>query len=103
MSSEESSGERGRIMRRRESTLDLFREAEEVKELSDGYAFRFRDRQEQLAAILALISIERECAPLLTFELQFAPQRGPLWLRIRGPEGVKAYIKGGLSAPRHLT
>jgi hypothetical protein len=103
MFSEDASRGQERIMRRRESNLDLFREAEEVNELSDGYAFRFSDTREQLTAILALISIERECAPLLTFELQFAPQRGPLWLRIRGPEGVKAYIKNGLSTPRRLT
>nr|BBH93533.1 hypothetical protein KTA_17320 [Thermogemmatispora argillosa] len=90
-------------MRRRESNLDLFREAEEVRELSDGYAFRFSATHEQLAAILALIEGERECAPLLTFELEFTPQRGPLWLHIRGPEGTKAYIKQGLSAPRRLT
>ncbi|WP_376797160.1 hypothetical protein [Thermogemmatispora sp.] len=89
-------------MRRQESSLDLFREAEEVEELSDGYAFRFRGEPAQLAAILALIKVERECAPLLAFELQFAPQRGPLWLRIRGPEGTKAYVRKGLSAPRRL-
>ncbi|MBX5449118.1 hypothetical protein [Thermogemmatispora sp.] len=102
MSSEEASKKQGRVMRRRESDLDLFRQAEEVRELSDGYAFRFSAKQEQLAAILALIDVERECAPLLTFELQFTPQRGPLWLHIRGPEGTKAYIKQGLSASRHL-
>jgi hypothetical protein len=95
-------GEKRRPMLRRESRLDLFREAEAVEELPDGYAFRFACTQERIGAILKLITVERSCSPFLTFELIFSAQEGPLWLRLRGPAESKAYIENGLSAPQRL-
>ncbi|MBI4409686.1 MAG: hypothetical protein HY561_08265 [Gemmatimonadetes bacterium] len=40
---------------------------------------------------MEFILFERGCCPFLRFELEFEPG-GPLWLRIRGPEGAKEFI-----------
>jgi hypothetical protein len=90
------------VMRRQESDLRPLTEAEEVVELADGYAFRFAATPERIADLVALIAVERECSPFLTVELVFTPHAGPLWLRLRGPEGTKARIRKGLSAPHRL-
>lgn len=65
---------------------------DEIAELADGYAFRFAPDEELLAELLAFIAAERRCCPFLTFELAFAPYRGPLWLRLRGSPRVKDFI-----------
>jgi len=39
---------------------------------------------------------ERDCCPFFTFELAFAPDHGPVWLRLRGPEGAKAVVEAML-------
>jgi hypothetical protein len=35
------------------------------------------------------------CCPFFTFELTFEPDSGPIWLRVRGQEGVKEFISVG--------
>lgn len=70
----------------------LFGGVEQVWELNNGYAFRFPGDADQATEILRFIAAERECCPFFTFELLFEPDRGPLWLRVRGPEGAKAFI-----------
>jgi hypothetical protein len=68
--------------------------AEEREELEDGYAFRFAvERYDQVAAFVAN---ERRCCPFLRFELVIEPDGGPLTLRMRGREGVKAILAAEL-------
>jgi len=47
--------------------------------------------------VLDFIQGERSCCLFFTFELVFLPNQGPLWLHIRGPEGVKEMIKDMLA------
>ena len=54
----------------------------EIRELPDGYAYRFDGEHYQLAA--EFIANERLCCPFLTFGLDVSPQRGPVWLRMTG-------------------
>jgi hypothetical protein len=70
----------------------LFGEAvQERHELPDGYAFRFRaDDYPHLAAFIAN---ERLCCPFFRFGLELTPARGPIWLRITGGDGVKAFMQ----------
>lgn len=70
----------------------LFSAAEEVEELPDGYGYRFPADQEWLAKIVQFIGFERECCPFFTFELVFAPNQGPVWLRLRGSAEIKAFV-----------
>lgn len=65
----------------------------EVSELSDGYGFRFSADQPTILLVSEFIARERLCCPFFTFELVVEPEDGPVWLRLRGAEGVKEFIK----------
>ena len=72
---------------------DIFGNCQEVAELADGYAFRFPGDNEWAAKLVEFIAFERKCCPFFTFELAFEPQEGPMWLRLKGPEGVKSFVQ----------
>lgn len=63
--------------------------------LCNGYAFRYEP--EALEAVARFVANERKCCPFLTFELTLAPESGPLWLRMTGPEGTRAVIDAELN------
>jgi hypothetical protein len=71
----------------------LFRQAQTVKELPDGYAFQFSGTAETIGPLLDFIVTERECCPFFTIELLFAPGLGPVWLHLRGSEAVKRFVQ----------
>ena len=83
---------------RQEDNGTLFTQVSRVTELADGYAFQFPGTEEQIAQLLRFINAERQCCPFFVFELAFEQQEGPIWLRIRGPEGVKAIVQQWASA-----
>ena len=73
---------------------DLFAGADQVDELPDGYAFRFAVTEDRIDRLARFIAAERRCCPFFTFKLVFEPAEGPVWLRLRGPDGVKEFIRG---------
>lgn len=73
--------------------VEIFAAALESRELSDGYAFRFPSDGEWLTRLAAFIVDERQCCPFFTFELVVEPGEGPIWLRLRGRDGVKDFIR----------
>jgi len=77
---------------RRDEIARLFAGRQQVWELPDGYAVRFTGDDNVAVGLLRFISGERACCPFFTFELTFEPQRGPIWLRLRGPEGTKGVV-----------
>lgn len=77
-------------------THELFRHAVEITELDDGFAFRFPAFAPWAARILAFVAEERQCCPFFQFELIVAPDDGPVSLRLRGSEEVKAFVLGEL-------
>jgi hypothetical protein len=64
----------------------------EMKELEDGYAYRFPSDSEWLATLSKLIIVERECCPFLRFQLRLEPADGPIWLELTGPHGTKDFL-----------
>ena len=68
----------------------------EVQNLADGYAFRFSAEQSTILLVSEFIARERLCCPFFRFELIAEGEDGPLWLRLRGREGVKEFIKAEL-------
>ena len=63
---------------------------------AEGYAFRFdADAFDDLARWIAN---ERRCCPFLSFALELAPDGGPLWLRLTGPAGTRAFLDAELPA-----
>ena len=71
---------------------DLFAGADRVDELPDGYAFRFAVTEDRIDRLTRFIAAERRCCPFFTFELVAERDEGPLWLSLRGREGVKEFI-----------
>ncbi len=71
----------------------VFRAAEEIRELADGYAFRLPGDAETLSKAAEFIALERLCCPFLGFALEVEPEGGPIWLRPTGRVGVKAFIR----------
>jgi hypothetical protein len=81
-----------RARRTAELETETFAAVLEIRELPNGYAFRFPADAEWLSRLAAFVAEERHCCPFFTFELVFEPAEGPIWLRLRGREGVKAFI-----------
>jgi len=67
--------------------------AQEYRELPDGYAFRFPADTKSFQTIAEWVDLERACCPFFSFNLEMEREGGPLWLRLRGREGVKPFIK----------
>lgn len=80
--------------KRRDVVLQtFFNHRDGTEELDDGFAFRFDDARKWALPALEFIEIEQTCCPFFRFELEFAPNAGPLRLTLRGPDGVKAFIR----------
>jgi hypothetical protein len=71
----------------------LFAAAQEVQELSNGYAIRFMNEPGRFMAIAKFIENERLCCPFFNFGLELEPNNGPLWLKLTGGEGVKEILQ----------
>ena len=75
---------------------ELFQErAKERAALPNGYAIRFLP--DALDAVARFIANERKCCPFMSFELTLAPESGPLWLRMTGPEGTQGVLDAELN------
>jgi hypothetical protein len=62
---------------------------QEVRELSDGYTFRFSVEPSTVLLAAEFITLERLCCPFLPLVLEVEYERGPLWLTLTGREGAK--------------
>ena len=71
----------------------LFRLAQEVQELPDGFAIRFLHSPGRFMQMATFVENERLCCPFFNFELDVEPNNGPLWLRLTGQEGVKELLR----------
>ena len=79
--------------RYKEITAKLNAERQSVKELSDGYAFRFKAESQLIQDVAEFIVYERLCCPFFDFELAVEQDSNRLWLRLRGQEGIKEFIR----------
>ena len=70
----------------------LFSSVSEIKELSNGYAFRLPNESEVLLKVAEFISLERLCCPFFDFTLEVEREGGSIWLHLTGREGVKPFI-----------
>ena len=46
-----------------------------------------------IAKLSEFISLEKLCCPFLKFVIEVEAEGGPVWLRLTGREGVKAFIR----------
>ena len=79
--------------RYKELTENLRESRQSVKELSDGYAFRFKAESQMILDVAEFIVYERLCCPFFNFELVVEPDTNRLWLNLRGQSGIKEFIQ----------
>jgi hypothetical protein len=65
----------------------------EIQELPDGYSFRLRNESVSLVEAAEWISYESKCCPFLDLEIRLERDSGPLWLKLRGKDGIKPFIR----------
>lgn len=64
----------------REITENLHDSRQSIKELSDGYAFRFKGDAQMILEAAEFIVYERLCCPFFNFELAVEQDMNRLWL-----------------------
>ena len=74
-------------------TYKIERARVETVDLANGFAFRFQDSTVSLADLAEWVSEERKCCPFFDFEIELQGNNGPLWLKLRGQNGVKAFMR----------
>jgi hypothetical protein len=58
----------------------------------DGYALLLEPAQFSMDQALEWTKLERECCPFLEVEVRWDIENGPVWLDLKGPQGVKDFI-----------
>jgi hypothetical protein len=66
----------------------------ETTELADGFEFRFSPDALSLAELADWATTESRCCPFFDLELGVEREGGAVWLRVKGREGVKQFIRG---------
>lgn len=77
----------------RRTSEAVFDAVEGLRELPDGYAFQLSPETDIIQKTGTFISGERRCCPFFHFTLEVEPNRGPVWLKLTGRDGVKQYIE----------
>lgn len=77
----------------KELTGRLRESIKEVREMADGYAFRFAGETDQITLVAEWVALERLCCPFFDFQLEVGSRDKPLWLRITGRAGVKSFMQ----------
>ena len=87
------------------TSRELFARIEEFRELPDGYEFRLAEGPGLISQLAEFVSLEKLCCPFLNFMIEIGAENGPVWLRLTGRDGVKAFIReeiAGLTGFRGL-
>jgi hypothetical protein len=66
-----------------------------VEESVDGYQFEFHSDEATFELVAHWADGERLCCPF--FEIELDHEAGAVWLRLKGPDGAKKFIRAELS------
>jgi hypothetical protein len=80
-------------LRQRSLHRQLNADVEEVRELADGYAFRYSPDRVVLLAIAEFVANERLCCPFFEFGITVERDGGPVWFRIMGEGKAKRVLE----------
>ena len=64
-----------------------------VRELANGYAFRFPADMTTVQLVAEWAAGERLCCPFFDIQIRLEPEGGPMWLTLTGREGTKRFIQ----------
>jgi hypothetical protein len=65
----------------------------EINELADGYAFRYQPGSVSLVELADWVDSEARCCPFFDMAISVEREGGPVWLMLRGKDGVKQFIR----------
>lgn len=82
----------GQRQRHTDLARQLAQATAEVKELPDGYAFRYATEDGTWLRAAEYVDLERRCCPFFGFALEQEPGAGSVWLRLTGSDDVKAFL-----------
>lgn len=82
--------------RKAKAIAEMKKHVKQVKELKDGYAYRFAGTDEMLDQLMEFIKTERQCCGFFTFRLAIAEENEDVWLELTGPKGAKEFLKNEL-------
>lgn len=68
----------------------------QIKELDNGYAFKYPGTDATLDWLMEFIKTERACCSFFVFGLTVAGDQSEIWLELTGPKGTKAFITNEL-------
>jgi hypothetical protein len=71
---------------------------ESVRELPNGYEFRFPSDPKTIAMVAEWAAGERLCCPFFDIQLRMEREGGPFWLRLTGRKGTKDFIEADAAA-----
>ncbi len=80
-------------LRRERLVSSLFKYAAEIRELDEGYAFKFRRSALLIRRIAEYIVFEGQHSPHRTFCIVAELNGGALWLQVRGLKSEKHHIR----------
>jgi len=73
---------------------DRLREGKlETTELPDGYAYRLQAKIFSISDAAEWVAGESKCCPFFEFEISLERNNGSLWLKLRGKDGVKQFMR----------
>lgn len=64
-----------------------------IRELPDGFAFEFPSDLATYQLVAEWAGVEHLCCPFFDVEVRQEREKGALWLRLTGREGVKQFIR----------
>ena len=74
-----------------------------IREVPNGYTFRYPVEDSVLSLLVEFIDLEGRCCPFLNFALDVKTERGPAWLTLTGPEGVKEFLRAEMNIDENLS
>jgi hypothetical protein len=64
-----------------------------VREVADGYEFEFPSDASTFRLVAEWMEGEHLCCPFFDIDVRWERERGALWLRLTGRQGVKQFIR----------
>ena len=85
------------LKQRKLSGLAALKEkALEIKELPNGFASKFEYSNDMMQMLEEFVRTEKECCGFFEFTVQTDEDKRFVWLEVKGPQGVKEFIKAEL-------
>jgi hypothetical protein len=87
------------VQRQRHDAIgrQLRKAVKQVKEIPNGFSFRYENDPSLYMAVAEFISLESRCCSFYSFSLEKEQGEGPIWLHIRGSKENKCFIKAVLA------